>query len=294
MRAAAIFGLSSSENDLSPFQRESNTTWLVGLPASSTEADAILIFGGDGTIHRHLAQLVRLQLPVLVVPRGSGNDFARALNLRSVGDAAAAWRQFVSGRGSVKQIDLGVITPLGEGEAPASGNYFCCVGGVGLDSEIARRANQLPRWIRRRGGYALSLLPALLGFKPLLAKVAASTGPIEIQHDGLAIVVAFANAPAYGDGIRIAPRARLDDGKLDICVVGNMGKLRLLRWFPSVYSGSHLSISEVKYFQTEVVRIETATPVDVYADGEYVCRTPVEVRVERAALKVIIPAPDGR
>jgi len=298
MRAAAIFGLSSSENDLTPFQRESNTTWLVGLPASSTEADAILIFGGDGTVHRHLAQLVRLQLPVLVVPRGSGNDFARALNLRSVGDAVAAWQQFVSGRGSVKQIDLGVITRLGENEAPTTGNYFCCVGGVGLDSEIARRANQLPRWIRRRGGYALSLLPALLGFKPLLVRAQAessgSIGTFEIRHDGLAIVVAFANAPTYGDGIKIAPRARLDDGKLDICVVGDMGKLRLLRWFPSVYSGSHLRISEVKYFQTESLRIETATPVDVYADGEYVCQTPVEVRVERAALKVIIPAPDGR
>ena len=296
MRAAAIFGLSSSENDLTPFQRESNTTWLVGLPASSTEADAILIFGGDGTVHRHLAQLVRLQLPVLVVPRGSGNDFARALNLRSVADAVAAWQQFISGRGSVKQIDLGVITRLGESDA--TGTYFCCVGGVGLDSEIARRANQLPRWIRRRGGYALSLLPALLGFKPLLvraqAESSASIGTVEIRHDGLAIVVAFANAPTYGDGIKIAPRARLDDGKLDICVVGDMGKLRLLRWFPSVYSGSHLRISEVKYFQTESLRIETATPVEIYADGEYVCRTPVEVRVKRAALKVIIPAPDGR
>jgi diacylglycerol kinase (ATP) len=298
MRAAAIFGLSSSETDLTPFQRESNVNWLVGPPASSAEADAILIFGGDGTVHRHLAQLVRLQLPVLVVPRGSGNDFARALNLRSVGDAVAAWRQFISGCGSVKQIDLGVITPPGEGEVSATGTYFCCVGGVGLDSEIARRANQLPRWIRRRGGYALSLLPALLAFKPLPVKVQAkssvSTGSSEIQHDGLAIVVAFANAPTYGDGIKIAPHARLDDGRLDICVVGDMGKLRLLRWFPSVYSGNHLSISEVKYFQTEVVRIETAMPVDVYADGEYVCQTPVEVRVERAVLKVIIPAPDGR
>lgn len=294
MRAAAIFGISSSENELTPFQRETSTTWLVGLPASSADADAILIFGGDGTVHRHLAQLVRLQLPVLVVPRGSGNDFARALNLRSVGDAVAAWQQFISGRGSVKQIDLGVITPLGDGEAPATRNYFCCVGGVGLDSEIARRANQLPRWIRRRGGYALSLLPALLSFKPLPVKVAASTTAIEIQHEGLAIVVAFANAPTYGDGIKIAPHARLDDGKLDICVVGNMGKLRLLRRFPSVYSGSHLSISEVKYFQTESLRIETVTPVDVYADGEYVCQTPVEVRVERAALRVIIPASDGQ
>ena len=307
MRASAILGLSSSERDLEPFKKESSATWLTGLPASSGEADAILIFGGDGTVHRHLAQLVRLQLPVLVVPRGSGNDFARALNLRSVGDALAAWRQFVSGKENVRHIDLGVITSPIAGGAPApreppsqaSGNqkletrnYFCCVGGIGLDAEVAKRANQLPRWIRRRGGYALSLLPTLIGFKPPRVKVQSdlpgSSGTFAIQHDGPAMVVAFANAPAYGDGVKIAPHARLDDGKLDICVVGNMAKTRLLRLFPSVYSGSHLSIPEVKYFQGERLRLETEQPVDVYADGEYVCRTPVRVSVERAALKVIV------
>jgi diacylglycerol kinase (ATP) len=304
MRAAAILGLSSSERDLEPFKRES-TTWLTGLPASSDEADAILIFGGDGTVHRHLAQLVRLQLPVLVVPRGSGNDFARALNLRSVGDALAAWRQFISCKENVRPIDLGVITSPIAGGAPAphepsrtgnqrpeTRNYFCCVGGIGLDAEVAKRADQLPRWIRRRGGYVLSLLPTLIRFKPPRVKVQSgllgSSGTFAIQHDAPAMLVAFANAPAYGDGVKIAPHARLDDGKLDICVVGNMAKARLLRLFPCVYSGSHLSIPEVKYFQTEHLRLETERPMDVYADGEYVCRTPVEVTLKRAALRVIV------
>lgn len=307
MRAAAIFGLSSSERDLEPFKRELNASWLIGLPASSSEADAILIFGGDGTVHRHLAQLVRLQLPVLVVPRGSGNDFARALSLRSVGDALAAWRQFVGRKENVRPIDLGVITSPLAGGAPAphepslqasgnqkleTGNFFCCVGGIGLDAEVAKRANQLPRWIRRRGGYVLSLLPTLFSFQPPSVKVQSglpgSSGTFAIQHDAPAMVVAFANAPAYGDGVKIAPHALLDDGKLDVCVVGNMRKARVLRLFPSVYSGSHLSIPEVKYFQTERLRLETEQPMDVYADGEYVCRTPVEVGVQRAALRVIV------
>ncbi|MGB8008773.1 MAG: hypothetical protein WCF48_16725, partial [Terriglobales bacterium] len=68
MRAAVIFGLGTSPPDLRPFQSNSPTEWLQGLPASSADADAILIFGGDGTIHRHLPALVRLGLPVLVVP----------------------------------------------------------------------------------------------------------------------------------------------------------------------------------------------------------------------------------
>ncbi len=290
MRVAAILGLSASEKDLKPFRKESNTSWLIGLPAEASEADAILIFGGDGTVHRHLAQLVKLQLPVLVVPCGSGNDFARALNLRHLGDALAAWRQFVSGGGNVRGIDLGVIASAGS-QKPETRNYFCCVGGVGLDAEVARRANRLPRGLRRRGGYQLSLLPALFAFQPVAVKVETArdhgVSQFEVRHDGPAMLVAFANTPTFGGGLRIAPGAQIDDGKLAVCVVAAMAKSRLLRLFPSVYSGSHVKLPEVKYFQAERLRIETELPSDVYADGEYVCSTPVEVRLERAALKVI-------
>ena len=128
LRAAAIFGLGSSSHDLKPFQENSNAHWIIGVPGQSSDADVILVFGGDGTVHRHLPQLVNLQCPVLVVPAGSGNDFARALNLHGVKDSLAAWRQFSSGSASnVRAIDLGVITPLpatphdaeNAGEAPA-------------------------------------------------------------------------------------------------------------------------------------------------------------------------------
>jgi diacylglycerol kinase (ATP) len=305
MRAAAILGLSSSSGHLNPFARNSDALWQLGLPQNATDADAILIFGGDGTVHRHLPQLVKLQLPVLVVPHGSGNDFARALQLHNVDDALAAWREFAStqnsGKGNVRRIDLGVVSSLLSpgGSAGASapephGRYFCCVGGVGLDAEVARRANRLPRALRRRGGYLLSLLPALFGFQPVAVKVQASRGDqgngMDTRHDGPAMLVAFANTATYGGGILIAPQARLDDGKLEVCTVEAMAKGRLLRLFPSVYSGRHLNLPEVKYFQADRLRIETEKPAQVYADGEYVCSTPVEVRVERAALKVIVPA----
>jgi len=308
MRVAATLGLGLSTRLLRPFACNSFTgnqdaSWKLGLPASSSDADAILIFGGDGTIHSHLAQLRELQLPVLVVPCGSGNDFARALQLRHVRDSIEAWQHFCSHQDNVRQIDLGVISHAPQRDAVAGistsslaaeprSEYFCCVGGVGLDVEIARRANRLPRWIRRHGGYPLSLLPALARFEPLAVTVQASQsdglGALATRHPGPAIVVAFANAPAYGGGIKIAPHAQLDDGKLDICVVGNMSKARLLRLFPSVYSGRHLGIPEVEYFQAERLRLETEWPTDVYADGEYVCRTPVEVSVQHAALRVIV------
>jgi diacylglycerol kinase (ATP) len=297
MRAAAIFGPGASTKDLQLFQKNSEATWLVGLPADLNEADAILIFGGDGTVHRHLAELVKLQLPVLVVPCGSGNDFARALNLRRVQDSLAAWRKFSSGGGSVRAIDLGVVTPLitdrqGAGES-SSPHYFCCVGGVGLDGEIARRASQLPRWLRAHGGYILSFLPALLRFTPISMKISVSRAEhrdaFVARSANLVVVAAFANAPAYGGGMKIAPEAKLDDGALDICVIPNMNKFKLCCLFPTVYFGRHLSIAQVEYFQTERLRLDTEEPLEVYADGEYVCRTPIEVSVAREALRVIRP-----
>jgi diacylglycerol kinase family enzyme len=101
------------------------------------------------------------------------------------------------------------------------------------------------------------------------------------------MLAAFANTPLYGGGMKIAPRAKMDDGLLDVCVVGAVGRFRLLRLFPAVYSGNHLKVPEVEYFQASRVRVETERPLDVYADGEYVYRTPVEVGVEPAALKVV-------
>jgi len=296
MRAAAILGLGCSAKNLKPFQSDPSVEWRMGMPGSPEQADVILLFGGDGTIHRHLGQLVRLGLPVLVVPAGSGNDFAHSLGLGRVRDSLAAWRKFCAGEVNVRSIDLGVIAAVenaGGAPAPHGTRYFCCVAGVGLDGEVARRANRLPRWLRGHGGYGLTVVPTIFTFTPLLTKILTSSeGKDEswtVRSDQPTLVAAFANAPSFGGGMKIAPRAKMDDGLLDICMVGAVSPLRLLRLFPSVYSGHHLSIPEVEYFQTSRVRVETEHPLDVYADGEYVCRTPVEVGVHRAALKIVTP-----
>jgi len=295
VRVAAIFGPGCSAEDLKPFQTILRATWITGFPTATNQADAVLILGGDGTVHRHLEELVRLQLPVLVVPCGSGNDFARALGLRGVSDSLCAWREFSKSGGNVRTIDLGTIVPLslksaGEGARATQlppPHYFCCVAGVGLDGEIARRANRLPRWLRAHGGYALSLLPALAKFSPVSMMISGCAGNADAGSTKSVVVAAFANAPAYGGGMKIAPRAKLDDGRLDVCVIRDMSRLKLLCLFPTIYFGKHLSISQVEYFPTELMRVETESPVNVYADGEFVCRTPIEVGVARGALRVI-------
>jgi diacylglycerol kinase family enzyme len=240
---------------------------------------------------------------VLLVPAGSGNDFARALGLHRVRDSLSVWKKFCAGSANVHSIDLGVISAgqsasdapptIIQGSAPHEQvlRYFCCVAGVGLDGEVAARANGLPRWLRGHGGYLLSLVPTMLKFAPLRIKILAAADNGEevwvTRSDQPTILAAFANTSTYGGGMKIAPQAKMDDGLLDVCVVGGIDPFKLFCMFPTVYVGRHLKIREVSYFQTAGVRVETERPLDVYADGEYVCRTPVEVSVHRAALKVV-------
>ena len=310
MRAAAIFGLGSSPRDLEPFQDGSSVSWQTGLPASSEETDAVVLFGGDGTLHRHLRQLVRLHLPVLIVPRGSGNDFARALGIKSFRNALSAWQAFCAAGDNSRDIDLGLITQLstevvGPGSVrletrgfsywvPNKSYYFACIGSVGLDAEIARRANELPRWVRSHGGYALALPTTLAKFKPRQMTIAVAangeTSNFEPRSSQPIFLAAFANTPVYGGGMRIAPQAQMDDGHLDVCIVKSLNKLKLLSFFPTVYFGRHLQMPEVDYFRATRVQVETETGANVFADGEYVCRTPIEVGIAPKALKVVVGA----
>jgi diacylglycerol kinase (ATP) len=284
MRATVIFGLGTSPADLKPFQADSLTDWQQGLPASSSNADAILIFGGDGTIHRHLPALVRLQLPLLIVPAGSGNDFARALRLRSMQDSVRVWRNFEVGKVQAQAIDLGVIVPSA---SPERTNYFCCVAGCGLDAAAARRANRMPRWLRGHGGYALALLPLLLKLPAFSMRLTEFNGKDHTEAEKLTLLAAFANTQFYGNGMRIAPQADFADGKLDICRISTMNPFKLFCMFPTVYFGRHLLNPEVEYSRAERIQVQTEIPLDIYADGEFVCQTPADISVAPGALQVI-------
>jgi len=189
---------------------------------------------------------------------------------------------------------LGVIHAHGETDgAPPRARYFCCVAGVGFDGEVARRANRLPRWLRGHGGYLLSVAATVFTCAAQPMKIflgGESSGGAQnwaLRSHRPTLLAAFANTPFYGGGMKIAPRAKLDDGQLDVCLVSDVNPFRLLCLFPTVYAGKHLSIREVEYFKAARLRVETQHPLNVYADGEYVCRTPVEVDVQSGALTVI-------
>lgn len=244
---------------------------------------AALIFGGDGTVHRHLPQLQQHKIPLLVVPAGSGNDFAKALGIFSVKDALQAWNQFCTTGRNVQEIDLGVIRPANQtGEEI----FFCGVAGVGMDAEANAHANRMPAWLKGRGGYLLAGLRSLLAFKPVETSVTA--GERKILRS--AFFLAAGNAHRCGGGMRITPRAVLNDGLLDVCLVNKMNKLKLLCWVPTIFFGGHLRLKQVEYFQSAKVRIEAGRALDVYADGDYACQTPVEIEIIPRALRVIVPA----
>jgi diacylglycerol kinase (ATP) len=243
--------------------------------------DAALIFGGDGTVHRYLPELFKRQIPALVVPRGSGNDFAKALGIANEQAALRAWNEFLKSKGkNVRAIDLGVVRKDGQE------TLFCCVAGTGLDAEANARANRMPTWLRGTAGYLLAALRSIASFAPSGFTVTA--GGREINRDGF--FVAIGNAHRYGRGMKVTPRAQLDDGLLDVCFVGAMNKLKLLCAVPTIFFGAHLRIRQVEYLQAQNATIASARPLEVYADGEYICLTPVELSLIPRGLKVIVPA----
>jgi diacylglycerol kinase (ATP) len=288
MRAVALLGPNATEKDVSPFSAAARIPIPIHAAlAANSPPDVVLIFGGDGTVHRHLPALVATGVPALIVPTGSGNDFARAIGITSRATAVKVWAAFCRTRSNVREIDVGEIQPTGNPRL-TTGDLFCCVAGAGIDADVNRRANAQPRCLRGHGGYALSVAQSAIAFRPKTISVTyedAQGNSGEFSEP--ALMCAFANAKAYGHGIRIAPEAELDDGLLDLIFVRKARPARLLTVFPSAYFGRHLGLPEVEYRRVRRLRIATKTPLDIYADGEFICKTPAEVTVRPRVLKVI-------
>ncbi len=215
-----------------------------------------------------------------MVPKGSGNDFAKALGIMNEKIALQAWRRFCADGRNVREIDLGVIRKDGKEI------LFCCVAGAGMDSDANARANRMPTWLRGSAGYLLAALQSAVCFQPAGFHIAGED--FDVQRS--ALLVAVGNAHRYGKGIKVTPQAKLDDGFLDVCLVAGMSRLKLLPILPTVFWGAHVRFKEVEMLRTRTLFLETDRPLDIYADGEYVCQTPVEIGLLPKAFKVIVPA----
>lgn len=257
---------------------------LVGVDASDAVAvakeqvsrgvDALVALGGDGMANVALQAVAGTTTPLGLVAAGTGNDLAGALGLPTKDPVAAA-------RLVAELLVTGSPRPLDA--ARTEYGWFGCVLGAGFDSRVNDRANRMS-WPRGRLRYNLAILAELRVFRPLPFVVTIDGRRIETD----AMLVAVGNAPTYGAGIRVCPDAVVDDGLLDVTILGPVSKVEFLRVFPKVYSGGHRDHPAVTMLRGREVTVE-AEGVTAYADGEYVGALPLTCTVVPGAVRVLAP-----
>jgi YegS/Rv2252/BmrU family lipid kinase len=238
---------------------------------AAAAGDKAVAFGGDGLIGAVAGALHDSGGVLGVLPGGRGNDFARTLGIPL--DPPAACDVLASG----------VIRPLDLGEA--GGRVFIGIASCGFDSDANRIANET-RAVRGNLVYAYGALRALASWRPTTFSLRFDGGE---SRQAVGYTVAAANSKAYGGGMWLAPAAALDDGLLDVVIVGHVPKLRFLRLLPTVFKGEHVRQPNVEVLRAKEVEISAERPFTLYADGDPIASLPVKVRTLPGAVNVIVP-----
>jgi diacylglycerol kinase (ATP) len=233
-------------------------------------AGLVLVSGGDGTVRDVVEGLGGSAVPLGILPGGTGNDLARALDLPR--DIPAAVSAALSGEERALDVWLWNGTP------------FVNVAGVGLDAAVAGAVNRRFRRLRGTAAYVAALLATLPAFRPTSMSL---RGP-GLEWSGAAWLAALANGCCYGGGMRIAPDADPGDGLLDVIVIEDVSKPELLRQFPRIFSGGHVRHPRVRSLRGESVRIE-APEQEATIDGELIGRTPATITRAPAPVRVRVP-----
>jgi diacylglycerol kinase (ATP) len=242
--------------------------------AATDEGHDLVACGGDGLVTEVAGVAADTGRRLAVVPTGAGNDFARVLGY----DPKQPLRAFDAlTKGQDRVVDLGRV----------NGRWYTCVTASGFDAEANRWANT----VRKLSGttlYVAAVLRTLAVYKPHRFRVTVDDESIETT----AWLVAVGNGPAYAGGMRVTPDARLDDGLLDVTIVGAMGRPEFLWNFPKVFKGTHVGHPKVttrRGAHVELESLDASIPMEVYADGERVGPLPGTMEAVRDALNVRVP-----
>lgn len=238
---------------------------------AAAAGELVVAFGGDGLIGAIAGALRHTDAVLGVLPGGRGNDFARALGIPL--DPVAACE--VLARGAVREVDLGIVGP----------RTFIGIASCGFDSDANRIANET-RVVRGNLVYAYGAIRALLSWRPARFEVTIDGDP---PRHVTGYTVAAANSNAYGGGMLLAPEASLEDGMLDVVIVGDVSKLRFLRLLPTVFKGTHTRQPTVQILRAAGVQISADRPFTMFADGDPIAELPVAVGVIPRAVRVIAP-----
>ncbi len=234
----------------------------------------LVAVGGDGTIAEVVNATCGTQTALGVIPAGTGNDFARSAGLPRVPEVAL--RALSEAR--VRRLDVGRV----------NGRFFVNVGGAGFDAEVARLSNTRARFLSGTPAYVFSVLWTLASYRPTRLIMTLDG----VAREAPATMIAVANGSYYGGGMWITPEAKMDDGLLDVCVIGPMGRVELLAAFPRVFKGTHVTHPRISFYRARSVRLEVAEPgrtVYAHADGEHLGALPLEFSVSAGAQSVLYP-----
>ncbi len=230
--------------------------------------DALVVCGGDGLVHLAIQVLAGTDTPLGILPAGTGNDVARSVGI-PVRDAAAATARLLAWE--PRRIDL----------ARSGDRWFAAVLAAGFDAVVNERANKMT-WPRGQMRYNLATLAELRTFTPLHYEMDLDGEQLQLE----AMLVAVANGPSFGGGLRIAEGAILDDGLLDVVVIGPMSKPELIRTYPRLFRGTH--VDHPMFSRHRVKRVTVACPGIVgYADGERYGALPLTVECVPQAIQVL-------
>lgn len=242
---------------------------------TTNDYDVVVAVGGDGTVHEVANGLIGTGKALGIIPIGSGNDFAKMLNLsKNLKDSIETLL-----KNKIHEIDVGKVVCSPSLELKSSQQiierYFVNGVGIGFDAQVAHESASL-RWITGLPLYTFSLFRALITYQSPLFN-------LSIDHHKLykkLFLVAIGNGTCVGGGFYLTPKAKIDDGYLDICVVEDVSIRRVLQVFPSVLKGDHGKYPEVGFFRGKKILIETENPTAVHADGEILGTRITNINIE--------------
>ena len=236
------------------------------------------VFGGDGTLNEVVNGLRGRNCRVLLLPGGSGNDLARGLGMRMHPLELLSFPRWTE-----RSIDLGEI----------GGRLFANNAGVGLDGEVCRLIENCDWAFQGRLGYVRATITCALNLRATRMRIESDA----VTHEYEALMFTFANGEFYGRGMRIAPRARPDDGELDACAVLRVGRFDLLTAFPRVYAGKHVGHPAFRLWRARSLTLSGVRPLSLHADGEVVGRlstnpcAPTMVHIAPDQQRFLVPLP---
>ncbi|HEY7784672.1 MAG TPA: diacylglycerol kinase family protein [Pyrinomonadaceae bacterium] len=264
--------------------------------AAQKGARFIIACGGDGTISE-VANGILLSgknVELGILPSGTGGDLRRTLSIPSHTRAAVR----ILREGQTRTIDVGRVV-FSSDKDEHEVRYFLGVASFGMSAAVIERVKQegsnewlptkAPHWLGGRVAFGMSMLKTALRTTPTRVVV-----QIDDAHEVQLTVtnLCIANARYFGGGMKIAPDAKLTDGKFDVIAVGDLGAFKILRNSPRLYTGTHLSMAEVEHTLAKKVIVRAADPkteITLEVDGELPGRLPATFQILPAALRVRCP-----